>query len=440
MLKRSQMLGKYRIERRIAEGPYAAVYQAYDTIEGIRVALKLAHPHLATSEFLEDFRHEVRLTAQLDDPAILPVKNASFIDNHFVIVLPLGQGTLAERLRKRLATKTALMLIEQMLQAVAAAHHHRIIHCDIKPENFIIFPGNRIRLADFGIAKIAWRTIQASGSGTIGYIAPEQAMGRPSTRSDVFSLGLIIYRMLTGQLPRWPFTWPPPAYDRLTNRAHPHMIDLIRRALEIEPDKRFQDAEKMLAAFRKVRSRALAPARKRQRQSNHKKNSINWEHVRQKQYLRQFGTATESRYTCTTCAGPVAEAMLHCPWCGTHRHKHPDDTRFPRCCPRCNRGLKLDWKYCPWCYGPGFELETTRQYTDVRYQARCHNQKCSRRSLMPFMRYCPWCHRKVRKAWKLPGSNEKCSSCGWGVTATFWNYCPWCGVPIAPVTTRKLST
>ena len=76
-------------------------------------------------------------------------------------------------------------LARQVLEAVAHAHEHRIIHCDIKPENFILFPGNRLRLTDFGISRLAARTVLASGSGTVGYVAPEQAMGRASFQSDV---------------------------------------------------------------------------------------------------------------------------------------------------------------------------------------------------------------------------------------------------------------
>jgi len=236
-----------------------------DTIEGVRVALKIPRPKHVSEEVLSDFRNEVRLTAKLDHPNILPLKDASFIGDHFVIAFQLGEKTLAERLRCRLSFDAALDYAQQMLEAVAYAHHMKIIHCDIKPENFIIFPNNRLRLADFGIAKVAQRTIKASGSGSVGYMAPEQAMGRPSLKSDVFSLGLIICRMLAGRWPEWPFNWPPPGYQQLRRKAHPDLITFLRRAIEPNPRKRFRDAEQMLNAFRRVRPRAERYAARRRK-------------------------------------------------------------------------------------------------------------------------------------------------------------------------------
>jgi serine/threonine-protein kinase len=114
---------------------------------------------------------------------------------------------------------------------------------------------------DFGIAKVAQKTIVrtmiASGSGTVGYMAPEQAMGRPSARSDVFSLGLIAYKILSGHLPEWPFDWPPPGYGILRRKVHPDLIQLIRRSVEMRPSRRFRDANEMLIAYRKLKPRAL---------------------------------------------------------------------------------------------------------------------------------------------------------------------------------------
>jgi hypothetical protein len=119
--------------------------------------------------------------------------------------------------------------------------------------------------------------------------------------------------------------------------------------------------------------------------------------------------------------------MVACPWCGKRRLVHDGKTRFPQQCPRCQRGMKLDWKYCPWCFGPGFHPASQRRYSDKAYVGRCQNTNCSRKLLMPFMRYCPWCRRKVRRRWKLGNSPHRCQRCGWGVAGGYWSYCAWCG-------------
>jgi serine/threonine-protein kinase len=264
-LKLRQRLGKYRIDSRLGEGGFGAVYRAFDTIMGIHVALKIPHATLMTFELLEAFKREIRTTMQLEHDNILPIRDASMIDGRFVIVLPLGEGTLDERMGRRISFETIIDYTEQLLDAVAFAHNNRIIHCDIKPENIILFADHRIRLTDFGIAKVAQRTIRGAGTGTLGYMAPEQAMGRPSMRSDVFSIGLILCRLLSGQWPEWPFAWPPPGYSRLRNRAHPELIALIRKSIELNPRKRFADADRMLAAFTKLKLKALNHARRSRR-------------------------------------------------------------------------------------------------------------------------------------------------------------------------------
>ncbi len=130
-----------------------------------------------------------------------------------MIALPLGEESLEERLARRLSLRTALDFGEQLLRAVSFAHEQHVIHCDVKPDNLLLFPDGRLRLTDFGISKVAHRTISASGAGTVGYMAPEQAMGRPSRRSDVFASGLVLWQMFSGRLPEWPFEWPLAGYD-----------------------------------------------------------------------------------------------------------------------------------------------------------------------------------------------------------------------------------
>ena len=416
---------------------FAAVYEATDPILGVRVALKIphqAHPGgdivrsiLASSS---EFQKEVRVAARLDHPNILPIRDANFIDGQFVIVMPLGIGTLDDRLSHRLRLDTILNYSGQMLAAVAHAHALRIIHCDLKPENFILFPGNTLQLTDFGIAKIALRTVHASGSGTLGYLAPEQAMGRPTYRSDVFSLGLIIYRMLTHKLPDWPFDWPSPGFDRLRQRVPPEFVTFLRKAIAVKPAQRFADAGAMLAEYQRLRPRTQAWATRKRRGREPESTGPSWHEVRWRQFRRRFGRQLETRFQCRHCDGPVAEWMQNCPWCGSAGKFFEGQTTYPSQCARCDRGMKLDWRYCPWCYGAGYDDASDRKYTDKRYSARCANKRCSRKSLMPWMRYCPWCRTKVRRRWRIPGGDGSCTHCGNDVLHGFWSCCPSCATKL----------
>jgi serine/threonine-protein kinase len=426
------MLGKFRIVRRIAQGGFADVYRAYDTVEGINVALKIPHPYLIAERALDDLLKEVRITARLDHPNILQLKNASFIDDDLVIVYPLGERTLGDRIANRVSLKTAMNYTEQMLEALAFAHRKRVIHCDIKPENFILFPGDRLKLGDFGIAKLASRfTVSASGSGTVGYVSPEQALGKPSLRSDVFSLGLIVYRVLTGSLPSWPFEWPPPGFERLRRRVHPDFIAFLRRALEVDARKRYPSAVQMLTAFRRVRGKAEHPVarrRRKRRKRDARGRRRDWRVVQMREFQRRFARQLEAHHHCGRCRGPVAESMKACPWCGHETKVFRGETPYPARCRDCKRGMKLDWRFCARCYGGVQGPRSNRSYSDKRYVARCSSCKGD---LMAFMRYCPWCHRKVKRKWKIEGSAQKCRRCGWGVLSDYWRFCPWCTTPIS---------
>ena len=421
MLRIKQKLGKYRIEGKLSDGNVTTVYRAYDTIEGVRVALKVPRPELVDESLIASFRQEARIAARLDHENILPLKNADCIEDNFVIASLLGEQTLADRLLCRMANNTALSYAHQTLAGLAYAHSQHVIHCDVKPENYILFPGGRIRLADFGISKVAANTIRASGSGTVGYMAPEQAMGRPSFRSDVFALGLVLYRMFSGHLPEWPFEWPCEGYARLTKRLPPAAIEVLRRSIEVDQRKRYANAGEMETAFQ------VACLDSERCSVTHSASGPLRQVDLQKQFSKQFGQVLQARYKCKKCTGPVSESMRVCPWCGTQRNRHKHTTRFPAQCNRCHRGMKLDWQYCPWCYGPGYEPHSARRYSDTEYQGRCTNSACERKELMPFMRYCPWCHRKVRRKWKIPGANALCSSCNWGTLPEFWSFCAWCG-------------
>lgn len=261
LLRARHKLGKYRIERRLANGPRAAVYQAYDTIHGTKVALKIPHPSVLDENFLDEFRREARLSVRMEHPNVLPVQNACFIDDLFVIAMPLGIETLADRMMRRMSTQLGLNFTRQALAAVAHAHERKIIHCDVKPENFIIFPENRLQLTDFGFSKIAVRSLRkASGSGTVGYVAPEQALGRPMFQSDVFSLSLVIYQIFSGELADWPFKWPAPGYSRIRGKLRPKTLSWLRKGMEFKPQDRFRSAVTMQKAFEKIHAKAVQRA------------------------------------------------------------------------------------------------------------------------------------------------------------------------------------
>jgi len=183
----------------------------------------------------------------------------------------------------------------------------------------------------------------------------------------------------------------------------------------------------MYAEFEKLHTKA----RRQRRTRSRKKNRVvtTWRQIQWREFQRKYKSVLDTRHQCRHCEGPVSESMHACPWCGFDHPSRGCETTMPAYCPRCERGVKQDWHYCAWCYGPGFELETDRRYSDKRYTAKCANPRC-REPQMPFMRYCPWCRTKVKKPWKLPGSKKSCRACHWGVAAEFWNFCPWCREPI----------
>ncbi len=425
MLRTRQKLGKYRILGRIASGPLADVYRAADTIQNIKVALKL--PKVGDSVNHDEILHEVRVATKLRHANILSVLNASYIDDHFVIAMELGEESLADRVERRISTTRALDLASQGLAAVAYAHENKIIHCDIKPENFILFADGQLKLADFGFAKLGYRTLKASGSGTIDYIAPEQAMGRPKFQSDVFSMGLVLYRLFSGKLPEWPFEWPLVGDDRLRARMRPEVIEVLKKSIQLDPGKRYKDAVQMHADF--VRAQSHARRQKRNRTKTAQPRNSAWRQLRWREFQRQFKQSLQTHHHCRQCEGPVAETMQACPWCGFDNPARGSESRMPSSCPRCERGVKNAWNYCSWCYGPGFVEESSRHYPDKRYISRCAHSRC-RGPLMPFMRYCPWCRSKVRRPWKLAGSRKSCKACGWGIAHDYWNFCAWCREPV----------
>lgn len=418
-------LGKYRITRRIAEGGYATVYSAHDEIEGIPVALKV--PHDQGKDHLAEFHREARLLAGLEHPNILGVKNASVEDGKFVLAYRLGEESLADRLTRRLAHKKALGICEDLLSAVAFAHSKRIVHRDIKPDNVILLADGRACLTDFGVARLSLknRAPEFTGTGTLGYMAPEHAMGRPTFRSDVFSLGVVLWRILGGTTPEWPFDWPMEGHLRIRTNFGPDVLAVLKKALSVRERDRYADAGSMLAAFRRAKRRS--PALLKRSRPQQKNGASSWRLQRERDFKRAAGPSAGTIVPCRSCKGPVAEVMDHCPWCGKSAVPYRGTTQFSRRCTRCHRGIKPDWKYCAWCYGGAMRDPSRRKSTDKAYAKVCRNAKCERKEALPFSRYCPWCRTGITRSWKLPGKSIPCSRCGCHTSPDAWDFCPWCG-------------
>jgi tRNA A-37 threonylcarbamoyl transferase component Bud32 len=201
--------GRYRLEARIAAGGMSTVYRALDETLERQVAVKLMNREVASdSDQLERFRREARAVAQLSHPHIVGVIDAGEDDGRAYIVFEYVEGeTLKERIRRlgRLPITEAVAYAIEIARALGAAHARHIIHRDVKPQNVLIDHEGSAKVTDFGIA----RTLEEDGLtadgrvlGTTDYVSPEQALGQHvSGQSDLYSLGVVLYEMLTGEVP-----------------------------------------------------------------------------------------------------------------------------------------------------------------------------------------------------------------------------------------------
>ena len=246
-------LDRYRVTGRIGEGGFATVYSAIDTRDRSSVALKIPDASWLDDETVaEDLQREVKILGEMDHPGIVPLRDARVICDQFVMVFPMGDESLASRLTRRISRATAMDYAIQMVAAVAYAHANEILHRDIKPDNFIVFPEQTVRLTDFGLARVENVLHDVSASGTLGYIAPEQAMGHPSYRTDVFSLGLVLYHMFSGEIPEYPFRTLP-GFNRFRRGLSNEFVAVVRKALDMTASRRFRDAVAMHNALLRIK-------------------------------------------------------------------------------------------------------------------------------------------------------------------------------------------
>ena len=203
------LAGRYRLNRPIASGGMARVWEATDETLARRVAVKLLHDHLARDEsFVHRFRAEAVAAARLSHPAIISVYDTFSVDGLEGIVMELVVGTtmradLDQHGPMRL--EAALAIGTQVADALGAAHASGLVHRDVKPANILLASDGRVLVADFGIAKaVEGQDLTGTGTmiGTAKYLAPEQVQGAPvDGRADLYALGVVLYEALAGQPP-----------------------------------------------------------------------------------------------------------------------------------------------------------------------------------------------------------------------------------------------
>ncbi len=268
---------RYELQVLVEHGGMSSVYRGYDRMLERNVALKVLHPQFRDdAEYVERFRREARAVAQLSHPHIVTVIDRGVSDGHQYIVFEFIAGENLKQMIERTGPLPVRRVIElgiQIADALAFAHAHGIVHRDVKPQNVLIDGSGEAKVTDFGIARTldVERGVTQTGTvlGTSNYLSPEQAEGAPVTpASDVYSLGVVLYELLTGDVPfrgdnlvvvaMKHVTEDPPDVAELRPDIPPRLAQAVRHALEKQP-------EPALPVDGRVRDRAPALSRRARR-------------------------------------------------------------------------------------------------------------------------------------------------------------------------------
>ena len=269
--------GRYQVVRKLGAGGMANVYLAEDQELGRRVAIKILNERYANDEqFVERFRREAKNAAALSHPNIVSIYDRGEAEGTYYIAMEYLDGRSLKELilsRGPAPLNVAIEYVRQILSALRFAHRHGIVHRDIKPHNVLVDAEGRVKVTDFGIARAGASQMTEAGSivGTAQYLSPEQARGtNVDQRSDLYSLGIVLYELLTGTLPFNGDTPVEIAMKHLSQTPElpsvlrpelPRELDLVvTRALAKDPDERYQSADEMDADLERLsRGAAVSP-------------------------------------------------------------------------------------------------------------------------------------------------------------------------------------
>jgi serine/threonine protein kinase len=260
---------RYELEELVGTGGMSSVYRAQDSLLERHVALKVMHEQLLSEgDHVERFRREARLAAQLSHPNIVTVIDRGEQEGRQFIVFEYVEGENLKALVEReapLPEKAAIELALQIADGLAFAHAHGLVHRDVKPQNVLLTDDGRAKVTDFGIARSidVQRGLTQTGTvmGTSDYISPEQARGgQVDDCTDIYSLGAVLYELLTGEVP-FPgdnfvsiamrhINEPPPSVRQRRQELSPRVDAAIRRAMAKDPDDRFPSMEAFAAELR----------------------------------------------------------------------------------------------------------------------------------------------------------------------------------------------
>ena len=330
MLFRGQQLGKYKIISPLGSGGFGTVYLAQDTWIDKKVAIKV--PHRQNLDFGE-LLHEPRLLASVSHPNIVSITTAEKQDNIFFIVMEYVPGETLESLiasKGMLDLNRALDYTCQICNAVDHAHRQGVIHRDLRPANVLVTEQNMVKVADFGTSRFL--EIAAHGTTVIGsppYMAPEQFHGKAVFASDLYSLGVTMYQMLTGVLP---YDTPAPAEldklmsgelvspPRLKNPAIPKSInDIIMKAMAPDIAERYQRASDLLEDVMEAVNAIRTPAPAAGTPSRQAHSARGGRDDPQSIQTRLRARETPAARFCWHCRKPLHARSDTCPFCGENQ-------------------------------------------------------------------------------------------------------------------------